>query len=51
MYRKYTPGAAPALITVAQWMIALDMAVVNVALPAVRRELGFAPAPTPVAAE
>lgn len=43
MYRKYSPGLALAAITMAQLMIALDMAVVNVALPAVRRELGFAP--------
>ncbi|NKY46414.1 MFS transporter [Nocardia cerradoensis] len=43
MYRKYSPTLALAAITMAQLMIALDMAVVNVALPAVRRELGFAP--------
>lgn len=43
MYRKYAAGCALAAITVAQLMIALDMAVVNVALPAVRRDLGFEP--------
>ncbi|SUA48150.1 Spectinomycin tetracycline efflux pump [Nocardia africana] len=43
MYRKYSPRVALAAIAVAQLMIALDMAVVNVALPAVRRDLGFTP--------
>lgn len=44
MYRKYVAGTALAAITVAQLMIALDMAVVNVALPAIRTDLGFAAA-------
>ncbi|MEU6565176.1 DHA2 family efflux MFS transporter permease subunit [Nocardia nova] len=44
MYRKYAAGYALAAITVAQLMVALDMAVVNVALPAIRGDLGFAAA-------
>ncbi|MEU1404802.1 MFS transporter [Streptomyces sp. NPDC005728] len=37
------PGAVLAAATVAQFVVALDMSVVNVALPAIRTALGFAP--------
>ncbi|TYB42744.1 MFS transporter [Actinomadura chibensis] len=37
------PGAVLAAASAAQFVVALDMAVVNVALPAVRASLGFAP--------
>ncbi|MET9027591.1 MFS transporter [Nocardia sp. NPDC004168] len=37
------PGVALTAVAVAQFMVALDMAVVNVALPAIRADLGFAP--------
>ncbi|MFD8786562.1 MFS transporter [Kitasatospora sp. NPDC059599] len=37
------PGAVLAAVTVAQFVFALDMSVVNVALPAIRTALGFAP--------
>ncbi|MDE1671835.1 MFS transporter [Nocardia gipuzkoensis] len=45
MYRKSTgrPAVALTAVAVAQFMVALDLAVVNVALPAIRTELGFAP--------
>lgn len=44
MYKKYSPGVILAAVAIAQFMFALDMAVVNVALPAVRTALGFEPA-------
>ncbi|WP_309139331.1 MFS transporter [Nocardia cyriacigeorgica] len=37
------PGAALTAVAVAQFMVALDMAVMNVALPSIRTDLGFAP--------
>lgn len=37
------PGVVLAAAAVAQFVVALDMAVVNVALPAIRTALGFAP--------
>ncbi|MEU3559802.1 MULTISPECIES: MFS transporter [unclassified Kitasatospora] len=37
------PGRVLAAVTVAQFVFALDMSVVNVALPAIRADLGFAP--------
>ncbi|CAM5661827.1 MFS transporter [Streptomyces viridifaciens] len=37
------PGLVLAAVTVAQFVFALDMSVVNVALPAIRGALGFAP--------
>ncbi|MFJ3206198.1 MFS transporter [Streptomyces sp. NPDC086989] len=37
------PGAVLAAAAVAQFVLALDMSVVNVALPAIRTALGFAP--------
>ncbi|TDD64758.1 MFS transporter [Actinomadura rubrisoli] len=37
------PGVVLAAVAVAQFVVALDMAVVNVALPAIRASLGFAP--------
>ncbi|MFC9398717.1 MFS transporter [Streptomyces sp. NPDC057027] len=37
------PGVTLAAVAVAQFVFALDMAVVNVALPAIRTALGFAP--------
>ncbi|WP_301176700.1 MFS transporter [Actinomadura geliboluensis] len=37
------PGVVLAAASVAQFVVALDMAVVNVALPAIRAGLGFAP--------
>ncbi|QXJ20442.1 MFS transporter [Actinomadura graeca] len=46
MYRnsRGRPGVVLAAAATAQFVVALDMAVVNVALPAVRASLGFAPA-------
>ncbi|WP_240489761.1 MFS transporter [Actinomadura atramentaria] len=45
MYRNLRghPGAVLAAAAVAQFVVALDMSVVNVALPAIRTALGFAP--------
>ncbi|MFH8572414.1 MFS transporter [Streptomyces sp. NPDC017993] len=45
MYKKTTgrPGMVLAAAAVAQFVFALDMSVVNVALPAIRTALGFAP--------
>ncbi|MEU3404594.1 MFS transporter [Streptomyces sp. NPDC006670] len=51
MYRnshgKPSPGPTPGLVlataAIAQFVVALDMSVVNVALPAIRTSLGFAP--------
>ncbi|MBL1080858.1 MFS transporter [Streptomyces actinomycinicus] len=45
MYRNLRgrPGAVLAAAAVAQFVVALDMAVVNIALPDVRSALGFAP--------
>ncbi|MFJ4519901.1 MFS transporter [Streptomyces sp. NPDC088810] len=45
MYRNLRgrPAAVLAAAAVAQFVVALDMAVVNVALPAIRSALGFAP--------
>ncbi|MFJ9442444.1 MFS transporter [Kitasatospora sp. NPDC101235] len=45
MYRNLRgrPGRVLAAVTVAQFVFALDMSVVNVALPAIRTDLGFAP--------
>ncbi|MEV6835441.1 MFS transporter [Streptomyces sp. NPDC051133] len=45
MYKKLrgSPGVVLAAAAVAQFVVALDMAVVNVALPAIRTALGFAP--------
>ncbi|MFB0627701.1 MFS transporter [Streptomyces sp. AB3(2024)] len=45
MYRNLggRPGAVLAAVAVAQFVVALDMSVVNVALPAIRTALGFAP--------
>ncbi|MFI9253331.1 MFS transporter [Streptomyces sp. NPDC053069] len=45
MYRNLrgSPAAVLAAAAVAQFVVALDMAVVNVALPAIRSSLGFAP--------
>ncbi|MGW4736623.1 MFS transporter [Nocardia xishanensis] len=45
MYKNLNrrPGVALTAVAVAQFMVALDMAVVNVALPAIRADLGFAP--------
>ncbi|MEU1547982.1 MFS transporter [Nocardia sp. NPDC005745] len=37
------PSMALTAVAVAQFMVALDLAVVNVALPAIRADLGFAP--------
>ncbi|GAA5082288.1 MFS transporter [Nocardia iowensis] len=37
------PRAALTAVAVAQFMVALDIAVVNVALPSIRADLGFAP--------
>ncbi|MGW2868114.1 MFS transporter [Kitasatospora sp. NPDC001225] len=37
------PGRVLAAVAVAQFVFALDMSVVNVALPAIRTDLGFAP--------
>ncbi|UGT54702.1 MFS transporter [Nocardia asteroides] len=45
MYKKSSPprtGAALTAVAVAQFMVALDMAVVNVALPSIGHALGFA---------
>jgi EmrB/QacA subfamily drug resistance transporter len=38
------PGTVLALVCVAQFMVVLDVSVVNVALPAIQRGLGFTPA-------
>ncbi|MEV0847661.1 MFS transporter [Streptomyces sp. NPDC049954] len=45
MYKNLVgrPGAVLAAVCVAQFMVSLDVAVVNVALPSVRSALGFAP--------
>ncbi|MER7580696.1 MFS transporter [Kitasatospora sp. NPDC097691] len=44
MYKNsLRPGRVLAAVTVAQFVFALDMSVVNVALPAIRTALGFAP--------
>ncbi|MEV0409539.1 MFS transporter [Streptomyces sp. NPDC050448] len=45
MYRnsRGRPGVVLAAAAVAQFVVALDMSVVNVALPAIRTDLGFAP--------
>ncbi|MFJ3660004.1 MFS transporter [Streptomyces sp. NPDC090119] len=45
MYRnsRGRPGVVLAAAAVAQFVVALDMSVVNVALPAIRTALGFAP--------
>ncbi|WP_412518702.1 MFS transporter [Actinomadura madurae] len=45
MYKNSSgrPGVVLAAASVAQFVVALDMAVVNVALPAIRASLGFAP--------
>jgi EmrB/QacA subfamily drug resistance transporter len=45
MYRNSSgrPGAVLAAVAVAQFVVALDMAVVNVALPTIRSALGFEP--------
>ncbi|MFJ8165512.1 MFS transporter [Streptomyces sp. NPDC096136] len=45
MYRnsRGRPGVVLAAAAVAQFVVALDMSVVNVALPAIRADLGFAP--------
>ncbi|MDT0452184.1 MFS transporter [Streptomyces hesseae] len=45
MYRnsRGRPGVVLAAAAVAQFVVALDMSVVNVALPAIRSDLGFAP--------
>lgn len=45
MYRnsRGRPGLVLAAAAVAQFVVALDMSVVNVALPAIRSALGFAP--------
>ncbi|MFF0519979.1 MFS transporter [Actinomadura nitritigenes] len=43
MYKKERPWAVLAAACVAQFVFALDMAVMNVALPAIRIALGFAP--------
>ncbi|MER7769208.1 MFS transporter [Kitasatospora sp. NPDC096140] len=44
MYKNsLRPGLVLAAVTVAQFVFALDMSVVNVALPAIRTALGFAP--------
>ncbi|WP_189448654.1 MFS transporter [Streptomyces abikoensis] len=45
MYRnlRRRPGAVLAAAAVAQFVVALDMSVVNVALPAIRLALGFTP--------
>ncbi|WP_227998480.1 MFS transporter [Nocardia australiensis] len=45
MYKNWRerPALALTAVAVAQFMVALDMAVVNVALPAIRAELGFQP--------
>ncbi|MGK5558349.1 MFS transporter, partial [Actinomadura kijaniata] len=37
------PGAVLAAVSLAQFLVALDMSVVNVALPAIRSSLGFTP--------
>ncbi|MEO3825157.1 MFS transporter [Actinomadura sp. B10D3] len=43
MYKNSRPGVVLAAACIAQFVVALDMAVVNVALPAIRAALGFAP--------
>ncbi|KAB2345121.1 MFS transporter [Actinomadura rudentiformis] len=43
MYKNSRPGLVLAAVSLAQFMVALDMAVVNVALPAIRTSLGFDP--------
>lgn len=46
MYKNDVDGrhrAALIAVAVAQFLVALDMAVMNVALPAIRADLGFAP--------
>ncbi|WP_157104703.1 MFS transporter, partial [Nocardia ignorata] len=46
MYNNSSPprsGAALTAVAVAQFMVALDMAVVNVALPSIGDALGFTP--------
>ncbi|WP_245665661.1 MFS transporter [Nocardia sienata] len=45
MYKKLSGRSTVALVAVAtaQFMVALDMAVMNVALPSIRADLGFAP--------
>lgn len=45
MYKKLRgrPGTVLAAVAVAQFTVALDLSVVNVALPAIRTGLGFAP--------
>ncbi|MEU9603593.1 MFS transporter [Streptomyces sp. NPDC048057] len=45
MYKnlKGSPGTVLAAVAVAQFVVALDMSVVNVALPSIRTALGFAP--------
>ncbi|MBT2369372.1 MFS transporter [Streptomyces sp. ISL-10] len=45
MYKntRERPGVVLAAAAVAQFVVALDMSVVNVALPAIRTDLGFAP--------
>ncbi|MFI2234134.1 MFS transporter [Nocardia testacea] len=45
MYKKWAgrPSFALAAVATAQFMVALDMAVMNVALPSIRTDLGFAP--------
>ncbi|WP_280304211.1 MFS transporter [Nocardia neocaledoniensis] len=46
MYKNSSPprpGAALTAVAVAQFLVALDMAVVNVALPSIGHALGFAP--------
>jgi EmrB/QacA subfamily drug resistance transporter len=42
--RAGTPGIVLALVCACQFMVILDAAIVNVALPAVRQDLGFTPA-------
>lgn len=45
VYKKFLGRSSLALVAVAtaQFMVALDMAVMNVALPSIRADLGFAP--------
>ncbi|WP_242614620.1 MFS transporter, partial [Actinomadura roseirufa] len=47
MYKKSRPGVVLAAAAIAQFVVALDTSVVNVALPAIRSSLGFSPAGLP----
>jgi MFS family permease len=41
--RKTAPGLVLLLVCLGQFMVILDVSVVNVALPSIRADLGFSP--------